>query len=180
MALESTAEQTASWQLLWKSDFVEPPSRKVVLGLGNVFFGDEGLGILARPYLQRQLGHRSPVEWIDGGVLGMNLLPLVEQCSHLLVVDAVDGGRPPGEVIELSMLNLLRPNGYRLSQHQVTFQDVLGLAKVLDRAPANLRLVGLQPESLETGADLSLPVEEALPALHERVRVVLDGWGLLA
>lgn len=172
--------QQASWQLLWQTQLTEPGQRKVVLGLGNIFLGDEGLGIHALSYLENRLGSRASVEWIDGGVLGMNLMPLVEQCSHLLVIDAVDAGRAPGTVIELSMLRLLRPLGYRISQHQVTFQDVLGLAKVLDRMPEHVQLVGLQPGSLETGAELSQPVTEALPALAARVQTVLQGWGLIA
>ncbi len=159
---------------------MEQTRRKAVLGLGNLLLGDEGLGIQALPYLEAQLGRRAQVEWIDGGVLGLNLLPLIEACSHLLVVDAVDAGRPPGTVIELGPEQLRRPNELKLSEHQVTFQEVLGLAMLLDRVPAHLRLIGLQPETLEPGTTLSRPVVAALPALAERVTTVINSWGLLA
>lgn len=175
----TSGRPAASWQLLWRKETRKPPWRKVVLGLGDSFFGDEGLGIRALPYLQAGLGPRSRVEWIDGGVLGMNLMLLVEQCSHLLVVDAVDAGRPPGDVIELSLLRLLKPHGYRLSEPQVAFQDMLKLAQVLDQGPVNFRLVGLQPGCLETGTHLSQPVAAALPALRRRVQDVLETWGLM-
>jgi len=169
----------ASWQLLWQGEARKPPWRKVVLGLGDNSSGDDGLGNQLLPFLRAELGPRSPVEWIDGCALNMNLMPLVEQCSHLLVVDAVDAGRPPGALVDLSLLNLLKPNGHKLTEHQATFQDVLELALALEQAPAHFRLIGLQPELLAAGATLSKPVTRALPALCGRVADVLDGWGLL-
>ena len=175
----TTVWREASWQLLWQGEASNPPWRKVVLGLGDKSLGDDGLGIQVLPYLRAELGPRSPVEWIDGRALDMNLMPLVEQCSHLLVVDAVDAGRPPGALVDLSLLNLLKPNGHKFTEHQATFQDVLELALVLDQAPAHFRLIGLQPGSLAPGVALSKPVTKALPALCGRAADVLDGWGLL-
>ncbi len=67
--------------------------RRVVLGLGNLLNRDEGLGVHALRELERRFDADPGVEIVDGGVLGLNLLPLVEACSHLLVLDAVDAGR---------------------------------------------------------------------------------------
>jgi hydrogenase maturation protease len=180
MTVNGTAVQpAASWQLLWRTEARRVPWRKVVLDLGSNILGDEDLGMRVLPYLKAELGPRSPVEWIDGRALDLNLMPLVEQCSHLLVVDAVDAGRPPGALIDLSLLGLLRPNGHRLSQQQEAFHDALELALVLEQAPANFRLIGLQPALSTAGAAVSNPVTTALPALCERAAAVLDGWGLL-
>ena len=44
---------------------------------------------------------RSAFEFLDGGVLGLNLLMIVEECSHLLILDAVNAGKQPGSIIEL-------------------------------------------------------------------------------
>ena len=76
------------------------PKRKVVLGLGNILNRDEGLGIQALKLLDAQLGEHPEVELLDGGVLGLNLLMIVEECSHLLILDAVDAKKPAGMVIE--------------------------------------------------------------------------------
>ena len=76
-------------------------TRKVVLGIGNLLFGDEGFGIHVLQHLQVSLGEQARVEWVDGGVLGLNLLPLVETSSHLLVLDAIEADQPPGTLIEI-------------------------------------------------------------------------------
>jgi hydrogenase maturation protease len=175
----STTGQLAGWQLLWRSHSRVAADRKVVLGLGGLTPGEEAPGVQVLPYLEGRLGRRSPVEWIAGEAVGLNLFALIEQCSHLLVIDAVDGGRRPGEVMDLSLLRLLRPVGYRLSGRLATFQDALEMAQVLGQAPANFRLVGLQPGYCEAGKALRQPTLAALPALAERVEVVLEGWGLV-
>ena len=40
------------------------------------------------------------MDLVDGGVLGLDLLPMIEECSHLLVLDAVNAGSAPGTVVE--------------------------------------------------------------------------------
>jgi hydrogenase maturation protease len=52
--------------------------RKVILGLGNTLNRDEGLGVHALKLLETQLDLPAEVEVLDGGTLGLNLLPLVE------------------------------------------------------------------------------------------------------
>ena len=72
-------------------------TRKIVLGLGNTLNRDEGLGVYALKALEVRLADSAPeVEFLDGGVLGLNLLPWVEEASHLLVLDAINARREPG------------------------------------------------------------------------------------
>ncbi len=152
------------------------PNRKVVLGLGNLLLGDEGFGIHALQYLQIRVGAQFPVEWVDGGVLGLNLLPLVEACSHLLVLDAVDAGKPGGALVEMAQDEIQLYNGMKLSEHQVGFQEVLGVAKFRGCYPTHLHLIGVQSVDLSTGIELSPAVSAALPEVFERVKILLQSW----
>ena len=153
--------------------------RKVVLGLGNLLNRDEGLGVQALKLLDAQLGEQSEVELLDGGVLGLNLLMIVEECSHLLILDAVNVGKPAGTVVELRKEQIPLYAGIKLSQHQITFQEVLGLANIRGYLPENLHLIGIQPEDLSIGLELSPIVEHALPSVVYRAILKLDQWGLL-
>lgn len=150
--------------------------RKVVLGLGNLLNRDEGLGVQALKLLDAQLGDQSDFELLDGGVLGLNLLMIVEECSHLLILDAVNVGKPTGTVVELSKDQIPLYSGIQLSQHQITFQEVLGLAKIRGYLPEFLHLIGIQPEDLSIGLDLSPIVQQALPIVVERSIKVLKSW----
>jgi hydrogenase maturation protease len=154
----------------------EGHGRRVVLGLGNLLNRDEGLGVHALRALERRLDDELGVELVDGGVLGLNLLPLVETCSHLLILDAVDAGRQPGAVVELTRDQIPLLTGVKLSEHQVTFQEVLGLASVRDRLPGTLHLIGAQPADLDIGLELSPAVAAAIPLIVERAVEVLSGW----
>jgi hydrogenase maturation protease len=155
--------------------------RIIVLGIGNTLNRDEGVGVHAVRALEAQRP-RSPVagqpsvEYLDGGALGLNLLPIVEEASHLLILDAVDAHQPPGAVIELAGDEIPLFSGIKLSQHQITFQEVLGLAAVRGKLPAHLRLIGVQPADLEIGLDLSPTIAAALPEVVARACAVLAEW----
>jgi hydrogenase maturation protease len=155
---------------------VTPAKRKAVLGLGNLLNRDEGLGVRALKFLDLRLGRQVDFELLDGGVLGMNLLMIVEECSHLLILDAVNVGQPAGTVIELSKEQIPFCAGIKLSQHQVSFQEVLAMARLRGHLPACLHLVGVQPEDTSLGLELSPTVERAVPEVVSRACAVLKTW----
>ena len=153
--------------------------RKVVLGLGNLLNRDEGMGVQALKVLDARLGPQSNVELLDGGVLGLNLLMIVEECSHLLILDAVNAGKPVGTVIELAKEQIPLYTGIKLSQHQITFQEVLGLAHMRGKLPEFIHLVGIQPDDLSIGLELSSTIAHSLPEMVERARSCLLEWHLI-
>jgi hydrogenase maturation protease len=151
-------------------------SRKVVLGLGNLLNRDEGLGVHALKMLDARSGRNTEFEILDGGVLGLNLLMIVEECSHLLILDAVNVGKPAGTVVELTKEQIPLYAGVKLSQHQITFQEVLGLANIRGYLPEHLHLIGIQPEDLSVGLELSPVVERNLPEVVSRAERVMKDW----
>jgi hydrogenase maturation protease len=152
--------------------------RSVVLGLGNVLNRDEGLGIFCLDLLRARLSDSGGVEFLDGGVLGMSLLPVVESCGHLLLLDAVDAGKPPGTVVELSRNEIPRFARLKLSWHQLGFQEVLEFAAVRGNLPGHLHLVGAQPFDIMTGYGLSPAIEAVLPNIVDRAVEILREWSL--
>jgi hydrogenase maturation protease len=154
--------------------------RDVVLGIGNILNRDEGLGVGALAMLEDRIGDGEGVELIDGGVMGLSLLPLVEECRHLLVLDAVDAGCEPGGFVEMTGDEIRLFTGVKMSEHQITFQEVLGLAFIRDKFPRYLHLIGAQPDDLAIGLGLSDRVEATLPVIVDRAVAVLEEWGLLA
>ena len=152
-------------------------TRMFVLGIGNLLNSDEGVGVHAVRILQAENNPPPGVEFLDGGTLGLDLLPLaVEVASHLLILDAVDAGQVPGSVVELPKDKIPLYSGVKMSQHQITFQEVLGLALVRGHLPEYLHLIGIQPKSFAIGTTLSDVVASALPEMIERTWVVLHRW----
>jgi hydrogenase maturation protease len=154
-------------------------ARILVLGIGNLLNSDEGLGVHAvRALQERGLTSDAGIRMVDGGTLGLNLLPLVEECTHLLLLDCVDAGAPGGTQVELDKEHIPLYAGLKMSQHQTTFQEVLALAAIRDSFPERLRLVGIQPVSLEIGTQLSPEVAAAMPAMLDRAESILHSWGV--
>jgi hydrogenase maturation protease len=142
------------------------PSKIVVLGLGNILHSDDGVGPQAIGRLFRDPRLPQDVSLIEGGTLGLELLPYIWDCTHLLVLDAVDVGKPPGTLVRLSgaELNGLPGNS---SVHQLGVSDLLVALKVLARQPPTVVLLGVQPANTEWGTDLSPAVAAAMDSLLE-------------
>ena len=156
--------------------------RKVVLGLGNLLHKDEGFGVRVVQALEAEMGRelrRDQVELVDGGALGPDVLPLVEGCSHLLVLDAVEAQAKPGTLVELNQQQIPRLASAGLSPRQVTFQEALASADARGHLPEQVYLIGIQPCDLGSGAELSQEVEQKLPQAILRAVEVLRGWGVV-
>ncbi len=151
--------------------------RITVLGVGNLLRTDEGVGVHAvRALAERHREDLPNTDFLDGGTLGLNLLPFIEEANSLLLLDAVDRGSPPGTVIELSGESIPQYAGIKLSEHQVTLQEVLGLARIRGRLPERMMLIGMQPSDLSTGDTLSPTVSAAMPQMLARAEAVLREW----
>ncbi len=141
----------------------------LVLGLGNVLLEDDGIGAAAVAVLLEGYQVPAGVRVLDGGTLGLSLLPYLESADALILVDAVKADAPPGHVVRLDGDEGGPAVATRLSPHQVGVADLLDGARWLDRYPARVVLLGLVPESMELAVGLSPRVRAALPELVERV-----------
>ncbi|MGZ8331160.1 MAG: HyaD/HybD family hydrogenase maturation endopeptidase [Rhodoplanes sp.] len=139
----------------------------LVLGAGNILLSDEGIGVRVVEALQQR--HQLPegVEVLDGGTCGMDLLDVIAGRDHLILVDAVDTGSPPGRIVRLQDDEIPAVFRTKSSPHQLGLQDVLAMLRLLDQAPAHVTVIGVQPASLELGLELT-------PLIAGRLEVMLD------
>ena len=150
--------------------------RKLILGIGNTLNHDEGLGVHALEFLKKEFSDRSDIEIEDGGTLGLNLLPVVEGCSHLLILDTIDANKDAGTLIELQGSDIPMFKEVKMSDHQTTFQEVLGFAKIRGNLPENLFLLGIQPADTTLGVGLSKAVEDKMYAFVKRAIEIVNNW----
>lgn len=137
----------------------------LVLGLGNVLLGDDGLGAAAVARLERD--YRSPpgVHLEEGGTLGLTLLGLLAQSDHVILVDAVKADSPPGTLIRLDGADVSDAVRDRLSPHQVGVADLLDAARLIDSYPLTVTLLGLVPEFIDLAVARSSSVDDGLDEL---------------
>jgi hydrogenase maturation protease len=151
----------------------------LVLGIGNLLWADEGFGVRCVEALQAGWQFAPHVDLVDGGTQGLYLLPLVQAARRLLILDAVDYGLPPGTLKLVENDEVPRFLGAKkMSLHQTGFQEVLMLAQMTDSWPAEVLLIGCQPEELEDyGGSLRDSVKDALQRALPLAVERLAHWG---
>lgn len=150
----------------------------LVLGLGNILLGDDGVGVRAVERLQSLYDFPEGVRVLDGGTLGLDLLPYIEDAARLLLVDAVQAGLEPGTLLRLEGDEVPAFLAMKLSPHQMALPDLLAVARLRGRYPSEVVLWGVQPGPITTTLDLSPSVASQVDVLVDRVLADLDRWGI--
>ena len=143
--------------------------RVLVLGIGNLVMSDDGVGVKVVHHLQQEYRFAENVEIMDGGTLGLDLLPKLEGIDHLIVVDAVETGRKPGTCVRLAGEELPIALETKVSAHQMGLKDLLSVARLLGHAPGEMVLIGVQPGSIDMDTELTPEVEAVLQLLVDNV-----------
>lgn len=154
-----------------------PGRRALALGLGNILLGDEGLGVRIVEQLQTKFTLSAEVQVMDGGTLGLDLLPYLAEVDDLLIVDAVHIGQPPGTLARLEGDQIPAVLAIKMSVHQVGLEELLAVAGLQGSLPAHLVIWGMEPGELRPGLDFTPAVAAALPNLLQGVVNELRAWG---
>ncbi|MDD2501286.1 MAG: HyaD/HybD family hydrogenase maturation endopeptidase [Geobacter sp.] len=147
----------------------------LVLGLGNTIMSDDGVGPKVIEQLQQGAGLPEGVSLLDGGTLGLDLLPHLEGVQRLIIVDAVEIGKAPGTVVRLAGDDVPMALETKLSPHQMGMKDLLAVARLMGQLPDEIVLIGVQPGCLEMDTELTPSVAAALPTLLAMVQAELSG-----
>ena len=150
----------------------------LVLGLGNSIMTDDGFGVKVVNTLSSRYHFQGQVKLIDGGTLGLDLLPHLEEIESLLIIDALDMRATPGDVFRIEGEEVPRAFASKLSVHQMGLQDLLAVAELQGHVPSNLVVWGVQPECIEMGTELTTVVEAAVEPVVGKVIEELKGWGV--
>jgi len=143
----------------------------LVLGLGNVLLGDDGLGAAALACIEREYRIPPGVRLEDGGTLGLSLLGLIADSDRVILVDAVRTDAAPGTLVRLEGSDVIDAVRDRLSPHQIGVADLLAAARLIDRYPSAVTLLGLVPAAIELAVARSDAVDSGL---NELVAAVVD------
>ncbi len=147
----------------------------VVLGLGNLVHGDDGVGVHAIHRLQTEARIAPGTTLMDGGTHGLNLMPHLSGCERLLVVDAIDAGQTPGTLIRLEGEAAEKLPG-KPSVHQLGFADLMIGLRLLGETPPEVVIIGVQPKSTDWSTELTEPVRNSLDDVVEAVIEQLHSW----
>lgn len=156
-----------------------PPCGHIaIIGLGNILLKDEGVGVHVANTIKQRYTFSPHVEIIDGGTMGLDLLPFFEGRDKVLIVDAVDFGRDPGHIGIIENDGILSVLNSKLSVHHINLSDVLFAAKLMDISPSEICLIGIQPQSLGVGLDMTEGIKEKIDILIDLTIGKLKEWNV--
>lgn len=156
----------------------------MILGIGNTLLKDEGIGIHLLNYIQAshpQWASCDKIEMIDGGTLSFDLLANIQADQDLIVLDAVNLQQSPGTVYcfeDQAVDEFLSQPGK--SVHEVSLQDLFDMSRLVGQLPQKRALIGIQPDIIDWGSDLTQVVHQALPAAASRIEQILAQWGAIS
>ncbi len=143
--------------------------RKItVLGIGNLLLKDEGVGIHVIEALKKEPLPEN-VELVDGAVAGFDLLPIVESCDKLIVVDAIKTSESPGTIYKFDPQHIDVKKDANVSLHDMDFFQVLEFAKKHKRLPLT-QMIAIVPKEIELGMDLTPELKKKMPEIVALVK----------
>lgn len=141
---------------------------------------DDAAGVLVVQALAEKYNFPQELVVLDGGTLGLDLLPHLEGVDRLLVVDAVETGGAVGSIVRMTGDDIPMALATKVSPHQMGLKDLLLVADLQGYAPKEMVLWGVQPGSIEMDIKLSPEVSKAVDILKDKVLEELSVWGITA
>ena len=151
---------------------MDPWRPYLILGIGNCLLSDDGVGVHAVRILQAQPPSETTILAIETDFL--SAIPFLERCVKALVIDAMDGGRPPGTLYYCRSTDLA-DSGQRHSLHGL---GLLGILEFLnEKRHPEIQILGVQPCRRGLGLSLSPQVASVLPQVVRAAhRIVGGSW----
>ncbi|MFQ6114453.1 MAG: hydrogenase maturation protease [bacterium] len=145
----------------------------VVLGCGNGLFGDDGFGSAVVEYLQNNFEIPPRVCVMNAGLsvreILFNIVLSDKRPKKIIIVDAVDVGRPPGQILELDICGIPEKKIDDFSMHQLPTSNLLKELK--NMCGVDVRVISVQIQSIpdEVSPGLSTVVRDSVPVACEKI-----------
>jgi hydrogenase maturation protease len=143
----------------------------LILGLGNILMGDEGIGVRSIEYMQ---DHEWPegIRLLDGGTGGFHLLSLFKEYEKFIIIDATVNSGEQGEV------HVLKPRfasdfPKTLTSHDIGLRDLMQSAELLGDLPEIFLVTINIKDCNSVGIGVTEELEAVLPEVYEKVREVM-------
>jgi hydrogenase maturation protease len=148
-------------------------SERLIIGIGNAFRGDDGVGLIVA---QRLRALALPdVTVLEQSGEGTALVEAWKAAEQVIVVDALSSGSEPGTIHRFEAGQKPLPAHFSAgSTHAFGLAEAVELARQLDRLPPGLVIYGIEARDFAPGTGLSPEVETAAAALIEQIALELS------
>jgi len=122
--------------------------RVALIGSGNAFFKDEGIGLYAAKYIKENYDFTPEVEIVDGGTLGFKLMPLLLEFDEVIIVNtASDDTKKIGEITIKTTDEFLDGDLIKKTANEVEIAEMLQICS-LTESMAQTSMISIVPEDI--------------------------------
>lgn len=146
-------------------------SHILIAGLGNLLLQDDGVGIHAIKALQQEVPQGTCI--VDVGTAVLDALHLFEWADIIIAIDAMRAGGAPGTVYQFGLDDVQKRSG-DASLHELNL--VAAMRFVKEGHHPDITIIGVEPEIIDYGMDLSPVVAAALPTVIHRIHELVNGY----
>lgn len=148
----------------------------LVLGIGNFMCSDDGIGSVIAHDLANEISYPN-VDVIDGGTIGLGLLYLLADYTDLMIIDSVDIGAKPGEIVRFKLEDLdTLSEGGKISFHQSGVTDLLHNGKLIGTLPERVAIMGIQIKTTDFNPCLSFELKDCISVLKEQIKEEINNY----
>ncbi len=155
----------------------------LVLGIGNLLFGDEGIGVHFINYMgeKYQFEGEHQLDLVDGGTLAQRLIPIIVEYDKLVIIDTINApGVKAGEVYFFDFDVIPDAVDWQGSAHEVEMLQTLNMMDLVGDRPQTM-IMGVVPTVIEaTEFSLSKGVADAVPVMERTLVDYLKTLGIKA
>jgi hydrogenase maturation protease len=147
----------------------------LVLGIGNILFGDEGIGVHMINYLDEKYNFKGPhqVDLIDGGTLAQRLIPIIVEYDKVFIFDCVDADEGNiGDVYFFDFLDVPECVTWQGSAHEVEMLQTLEMIYMMGDLPET-KIIGVVPYVIGEDTTFSL-TDEVVKASKLMEKILID------
>lgn len=145
--------------------------KTLILGMGNILLGDEGVGVRAVEYLEKQQLPDN-VDLLDGGTGGFTLLPEIQKYDEVILIDATLDENPIG-TIRVIQPKFSKDFPKAMSTHDIGLKDLIESATIIGTLPPLHLIVVTIKEIQPMDLSLSEEIDKVLPEVYTTVLEIL-------
>ena len=152
--------------------------KTAVVGVGTIIFQDEGVGVFAQKYIERNFRFEDDVTMVDGGVLGFQLMTYYQDYDKVLILDTITIEDDAGSIYNLPAEELLGLGSYKQTAHEVEVAEMLEICSLLEKM-ADVNIIGIVPKDIQAvRVGLTDELIERFPAFIDATLKELEKAGI--
>lgn len=149
-----------------------------LIGVGNILFADDGVGVYAADYLKRNYRYEPAIEIIDGGVLGLNLMHYFLENDEIIILDTLSIDESSGTIYHLPSDALLGLGNSRKTVHEIEVIQMIEIGTLMG-VETEVSVIGIIPEDIQSvEIDLSPVLKNEFGTLIQTVLDTLQKRGI--